>query len=77
MEHVVTSEGRLQRGRGLVGRLDQVMPTEGKGRGQGACWGPVEQSPEGPVLVLEKAGCIHTPLARRLWEEKSNIEGAS
>lgn len=47
MESAVTSERRLQRGRGLVGRLDQVRPIEGKGRGQEACWGQVEQSPEG------------------------------
>lgn len=54
MESVVTSEGRLQRGRGLVGRLVQAMPTEGKARGQKACWGQVEQSPEGSVLAWGK-----------------------
>lgn len=77
MESVVTSEGRLQRGRGLVGRLDQVMPTEVKAKGQEACWGQAEQSPEGSVLVQDKDGCIRIPLARRLWEEKSKVEGSS
>lgn len=68
MKSVITSERRLQRGRGLVGRLDQVRPTGGKGRGREACWGQVEQSPEG---LSASAG------ERWLWEEKSKVEGSS
>lgn len=76
MERVATSEGGLQRGRGLEGRLDQVMPIEGKGRDQEVCQGQVEQSLKGSVLVQVRDGYVHIPLARRLWE-KSKMEGSS
>lgn len=67
MERVATSEGGLQRGRGLEGRLDQVMPIEGKGRDQEVCQGQVEQSLKGSVLVQVRDGYVHSVSAGGRW----------
>lgn len=40
-----------------------------------ACWGQVEQPPEGSVLVQEGDECICRALTRGIWEEKFRWKG--